>query len=137
VPTLECRVSRRAGPPHTCAANRLHRYIGPAEASRGFRKAFLVLAKNPASAKAALSATNPMQPLHLLLALDAPVSSAVGTKDKAKQGALARAKNASQEAASAAAIPLIVAVCAASPESAQVSAGEHTLPSLPFLLVGK
>jgi len=75
----------------------LHRYLGPAEASRGFKKAFLILQKNPSAASASLSATNVMRPLHLLLMLDAPLMK----DDPKKKVNHHKAKEASQAAATA------------------------------------
>lgn len=72
-------------------------YLGPSEASRGFKKAFLILQKNPKAAGVAMSATNPMRPLHLLLMLDAPLIRDETKKKLNHQ----RAKEASQAAATA------------------------------------
>ena len=57
-------------------------YIGPKEASRGFRKAHLILERNPAAAAAPMSDEVPLRPLHLLLLLDSPVEAGASTKAK-------------------------------------------------------
>lgn len=95
-------------------------YIGPTEASRGFRKAHLILKKHPAAAAAPLSATNAMRSLHLLLMLDAPLLPADDKKKDKGADKKNKAKEASQAIANQAAVPLIVAVCRADPASAQV-----------------
>lgn len=92
-------------------------YLGPSEASSGFKKAHLILQKNKKAAGAALSPTNPMRPLHLLLMLDAPIIHDDTVKKKVNHH---RAKEASQAAATAAAIPLIIEVLKCSPSCAKV-----------------
>lgn len=92
-------------------------YLGPAEASRGFKKALLILKKNPTSAATPLSKDNPMLPIHVMLLADAPVPPSNGKEDKGKA---AKAKAAAKEAATQAAGPLLSALCAAHPAGAQV-----------------
>jgi hypothetical protein len=83
-------------------------YIGPQEASRGFKKAHLILERNPKAADAPMSEAVPLRPLHLLLLLDSPC----------EEGASGKARQASTAAACKAAGPLISHVLKCAPQVA-------------------